>query len=653
MLEIGKSLGERYKILSKLGSGGMSTVYLAQDLILEREVAVKVLRFDFHQSPDALRRFQREALSATQLTHPNIVAVYDVGEENGSNYIVMEYVKGKDLKTYIEEKGPISPKESVHIMRQILSAIDVAHRNRIIHRDIKPQNVLIDEFGTVKITDFGIAIALSETSLTQTNTLLGSVHYLSPEQARGGMATMRSDIYALGIVLFELLIGHVPFDGESAVSIALKHFQDPLPAIHKIMPTVPQSLENVVLKATAKDPLDRYESCAEMFEDLNSSLHPNRLNEPRFKPSTFTGETKVLKPVVSRPPIKKIHPHYEEVVSLPKMDKHHQDLEIHKKKKRSKWPILLGLLLTVLTIGLAYYFLFYTAPNDVVVPDVLNKTEEEAKIILADAKLSIKEVKQEPSEEVEAGKILEVQPKVGSSVKEGSSLVVKISTGTEKVKLEDYKGKTYEVIRDELKKLGFTVEKQEEYHETIEEGKIVGQSIAEGQEVLAKKTVLVLTVSKGKGPITLRDLSEYSRAAIQDYAKQNELSVSFTEQDSESVESGKVISQKPAAGTQIKKGDALTIVLSKGKGERIVKKQVTIPYLAPIGNHEGQAPQNASNTIEVYIEDAVFTYKSLYQTFKITENKDIELSFTLTSSINTGKYKILRDGEVIEEGYAQ
>ena len=261
VLEIGRKIGERYKIIRLIGTGGMANVYLGHDLILDRDVAVKVLRFDFRDNEDALRRFQREALSATQLVHPNIVSVYDVDEENGLQYIVMEYVKGADLKKYIEKNGKVSPEDSIYIMDQVLSAMALAHRNRIIHRDIKPQNILIDQDNQIKVTDFGIAVALSETSITQTNTLLGSVHYLSPEQARGGMATIKSDIYALGIVLYELLSGAVPFDGESAVSIALKHFQDPMPLIRKNNPEVPQSLENVILKATSKEPTYRYGTC--------------------------------------------------------------------------------------------------------------------------------------------------------------------------------------------------------------------------------------------------------------------------------------------------------------------------------------------------------------------------------------------------------
>ena len=258
---IGKRISGRYKLLEMIGGGGMSNVYLAHDMILDRDVAIKILRYDFSNEEELHRRFQREALSATSLTHPNIVNIYDVGEDGDIHYIVMEYVKGETLKQYIQRNAPVSPKKSVTIMKQLTSAIANAHNNHIIHRDVKPQNILLDEEENIKITDFGIAMALSATSFTQTNSVLGTVHYLSPEQARGGTATNQSDIYALGIVLFELLTGQLPFSGESAVSIALKHLQTETPSIRAINPSIPQSLENVVLKATAKDPKNRYRIC--------------------------------------------------------------------------------------------------------------------------------------------------------------------------------------------------------------------------------------------------------------------------------------------------------------------------------------------------------------------------------------------------------
>ncbi|MDX1771800.1 MAG: Stk1 family PASTA domain-containing Ser/Thr kinase, partial [Planococcaceae bacterium] len=279
---IGKRISGRYKIIEMIGGGGMSNVYLAHDMILDRDVAIKVLRYDFSNEEDLHRRFQREALSATSLTHPNIVNIFDVGEDGDIHYLVMEYVEGKTLKQYIVDSAPLPPVEAVEIMKQLTSAIANAHHNQIIHRDIKPQNILMDDQLHVKITDFGIAMALSATSFTQTNSVLGTVHYLSPEQARGGTATKKSDIYALGIVLFELLTGKLPFSGESAVSIALKHLQTETPSVRDLRPEIPQSLENVVMKATAKDPMHRYRSVEEMQRDLETVLIPERSDEQAF-----------------------------------------------------------------------------------------------------------------------------------------------------------------------------------------------------------------------------------------------------------------------------------------------------------------------------------------------------------------------------------
>ncbi len=249
---IGKRISGRYQILRVIGGGGMANVYLAEDIILDREVAIKILRFDYVNDNEFIRRFRREAQSASSLDHLNIVSIYDLGEEDDIYYIVMEYVEGMTLKEYITANGPLHPKEALNIMEQIVSAIAHAHQNQIVHRDIKPHNILIDHMGNIKVTDFGIATALSSTTITHTNSVLGSVHYLSPEQARGGLATKKSDIYALGIVLFELLTGRIPFDGESAVSIALKHLQAETPSAKRWNPSVPQSVENIILKQLPK-----------------------------------------------------------------------------------------------------------------------------------------------------------------------------------------------------------------------------------------------------------------------------------------------------------------------------------------------------------------------------------------------------------------
>ena len=637
MLEAGKTLNGRYKIQSLIGTGGMAAVYLANDLILDRLVAIKVLRLDFRQNDDAMRRFRREALSATQLTHPNIVGVYDVGQSQEMNYIVMEYVEGTDLKDYVRQRGALHPIEAVRIMMQIVSAIAAAHQNRIIHRDIKPQNILIDREGNVKITDFGIAVALSDTSLTQTNTLLGSVHYLSPEQARGGMATIQTDIYALGIVLYELLTGKVPFDGESAVSIALKHFQEPLPPVINPSVMIPQSLENIVLKATAKDSMNRYRSCYEMFQDLKTCLDSTRLYEKKFVPANFSGETKVLSPI-STQKIKPIQSSRE--IPVVEMD------EEKTVKKKRRWPWV-ALLLTISIVGIMAFLFFKTSPKEVQVPDVTNLTEAAAKIKLADAKLSVTDVIQVQSDEVESGKVIETNPKAGSTVKEKSKVTLKVSSGKEAVTMKDYRNKTYETARDELKKLGFTVERKDENSDSVESGKVISQSIAPNQKVEGKDTVITLVVSKGENSIKMANLKGYTREGAIEYASANNLNLTITEEENDATVDT-VISQSIREGLEIKKGTPLTIVLSKGKKAHTLTKQIVIPYQKSTNNSNRKA-----NKISIYIEDSVNQLQNVYNTLEISEDTSVNLTFSLTNTQPTGKYKIVSDGKEITSGTVQ
>ena len=636
MLETGKTLNGRYKIQTLIGTGGMAAVYLAKDLILDRLVAIKVLRLDFRQNNDAMRRFRREALSATQLTHPNIVGVYDVGQSQEMNYIVMEYVEGTDLKDYIRQRGALHPIEAVRIMMQIVSAIAAAHQNRIIHRDIKPQNILIDREGNVKITDFGIAVALSDTSLTQTNTLLGSVHYLSPEQARGGMATIQTDIYALGIVLYELLTGRVPFDGESAVSIALKHFQEPLPPVVNPTAMVPQSLENIVLKATAKDPMNRYRSCYEMFQDLKTCLDSTRLYEKKFVPTSFSGETKVLTPINTQK-VKPIQTSRE--IPIVEMD------EEKPVKKKRKWPWVLLLMISV--IGIMAFAFLHSSPKEVQVPDVTNLTEAAAKIKLADAKLSVTDVIQVQSDEVESGKVIETNPKAGSTVKEKSKITIKVSSGKEAVTMKDYRNKTYETARDELKKLGFTVEKKEENSDSVEAGKVISQSIAPNQKVEGKDTVITLVVSKGETSIKMANLKGYTREGAIEYASTNNLNLTITEEENDATVDT-VIRQSIREGSDIKKGTPLTIVLSKGKKAHTVTKQIMIPYQKSANNSKRKV-----NKISIYVEDSVNQLQNVYKTLEISEDTSVNVTFNLSNSQPIGKYKIVSDGKEIASGTVQ
>ena len=308
MIVKGQKVNDRYQIIKTIGEGGMANVYLAYDTILDRNVAVKVLRGDLATDEKFVRRFQREALSASSLSHPNIVEVYDVGEDNGEYYIVMEYVEGKHLKALLKKRGKLTVPEVIDIALQITNGLSVAHDSYIIHRDIKPQNILILENGLIKITDFGIAVAMNATQLTQTNSVMGSVHYLPPEQASGKGATLQSDIYSIGILMYELLTGKLPFRGDNAVEIALKHLKEPMPSIRDELPDIPQSVENIILRATAKNPKNRYSDAREMHEDLKTCLDESRANELKitFKyPENDYDDTKLMKTVK---PVKETKP---------------------------------------------------------------------------------------------------------------------------------------------------------------------------------------------------------------------------------------------------------------------------------------------------------------------------------------------------------
>src|SRR5574344_1017053 len=313
MIVKGQKINDRYEIIRVIGEGGMANVYLANDTILNRKVAVKVLRGDLANDEKFVRRFQREALSASSLNHPNIVEMYDVGEDDGNFYIVMEYIEGKHLKQLLKKRGRLTVPEVVDIALQITSGLSVAHDSYIIHRDIKPQNILILDNGLCKITDFGIAVAMNSTQLTQTNSVMGSVHYLPPEQANGKGATLQSDIYSMGIVMYELLTGKLPYKGDNAVEIALKHLKEPLPSIREECPNIPQSIENIIIKATAKNPKNRYADAREMHNDLLTCMDESRANEEKIVLSykEFNDENKKVNKKVEEPKKEKIIKHKE------------------------------------------------------------------------------------------------------------------------------------------------------------------------------------------------------------------------------------------------------------------------------------------------------------------------------------------------------
>ncbi|MGG3913189.1 Stk1 family PASTA domain-containing Ser/Thr kinase [Rossellomorea vietnamensis] len=659
----GKRISGRYRIIKLIGGGGMANVYLAHDVILDREVAIKMLRIDFANEEEFIKRFQREAQSATSLAHPNIVSIYDVGEEDDLYYIVMEYVHGMTLKQYIQQHSPVNVDKAIDIMKQLTIAMSHAHQNHIVHRDIKPHNILLDEEGNVKITDFGIAMALSATSITQTNSVLGSVHYLSPEQARGGMATKKSDIYSLGIVMFELLTGRLPFSGESAVSIALKHLQSETPSLKRWNPDIPQSVENIVLKATAKDPFRRYESLEEMDEDLSTALDADRMNEPKFAVPLDDEATKAIPVITDQKAYSNlddtiVHHQTDDVKTKPtppvkegkkgKKDK----TKPPKGKSKKKWPmVIIGLFFLLILLGVAAVTMVpgLLGPKEIEVPNVSEMDQTEAISTIISAGFVVGETKKVPDEEIPEEYVIKTNPKAGRMANEGSAVDIYVSTGKEKVEVEDYVGKDFEEVSADLEEKGFTVEKEEEFNEDEAQGTILDQDPSPGEEVVAEETTITFTVSKGRESFDLDSLEGFDQTALDKYEASKGINIIVqSEEFSSEVEEGKVISHKPVASTPIKKGDTVYVIMSKGPEppKEVPTKEVTEDILIPYKGQEGK-PQS----VEVFIDDkdSNLDDSDADQIQGIYEDTTITMTFTLEEGTK-GEYLVLVDGKEYKRG---
>ena len=566
MIQIGKIFAGRYRIVKQIGRGGMADVYLAKDLILDgEEVAVKVLRTNYQTDPIAVARFQREARAMADLDHPHIVRITDIGEEDGQQYLAMEYVAGLDLKRYIKEHYPLSNEEAVRIMGQILLAMRLAHTRGIVHRDLKPQNILLTPDGTAKVTDFGIAVAFAETSLTQTNSMLGSVHYLSPEQARGSKATVQSDIYAMGIIFYEMLTGHIPYDGDSAVTIALQHFQKPLPSVIAENPSVPQALENVVIKATAKKLTDRYKSVAEMYVDLSSSLSYNRRNEPKLVFNDATkADTKTL-PKVSQSTLTSI-PKVQTQSPKPQTVKPSQQVSednyaskpVKKRKFRVRYMILLA---SIVLVAASLIWILSRTPATIAIPDVAGQTVAEAKETLKKANFEIGEEKTEASEKVEEGRIIRTDPGAGTGRKEGTKINLVVSSGKQSFQLSNYIGRKSTDVIAELKQKKVPenlIKIEEEESSESEAGTVLRQSPAAGTTYdLSKASTITLTVAK---KVTSVAMPSYIGSSLE-FTKNNLVQiVGIKEANIEVVEvstapvgtaEGTVVEQSPKAGEKV------------------------------------------------------------------------------------------------------
>ncbi|GAM14200.1 Stk1 family PASTA domain-containing Ser/Thr kinase [Mesobacillus selenatarsenatis] len=632
---IGKRISGRYKIKDMIGGGGMANVYLAHDMILDRDVAVKMLRLDFANDEEFIRRFHREAQSATSLAHPNIVSIYDVGEEDGLYYIVMEYVDGQTLKQYIQQHAPVPVEEALDIMKQLTSAISDAHHNHIVHRDIKPHNILIDSSGTVKITDFGIAMALSATSITQTNSVLGSVHYLSPEQARGGMANKKSDIYSIGIVMFELLTGRLPFSGESAVSIALKHLQSETPSLKRWNPQIPQSVENIVLKATAKDPFHRYDNVDEMEDDLRTALDSKRLNEGKFVIPEDDEATKAIPIITNDRPYHNL----DETIIRKDAPASQESNGKPEKKKKKKWPIIMTVLfLLILTAGIVMVTMGpeIFGPKEKEVPDVSSMEVEDAVAELMSEGFIIGDRKEISDDEVEEGNVIRTNPKAGKMIKEGNEIDLYISTGKEKVELSDYTGRNYDDVRKLLEGKGFKDIIKTEEHADSEAGTILEQNPSGGESVIPEETTLEFKVSKGPELVTLRDLKGYNQGNLDVYEETTGLVIERSEAFHDTIQAGSVISQKPEAGTQLPPGSKVSVVISQGK--KLVPQEVTKEIIIQYDPQEEGVPQE----VKIYISDMNRDESVPAETFKITEDTTRKLTFMIAPG-QEAYYKVTVD----------
>lgn len=593
MLTKGQKINERYEIVKTIGEGGMANVYLAKDTILSRNVAVKVLRGDLSSDEKFIRRFQREALSVSNLSHPNIVEVYDVGEEDGQYYIVMEYIEGKTLKQLINKRGALTIPEVIDIMTQLTDGLAHAHEAYIIHRDIKPQNIMILDNGEVKITDFGIAVAMNATQLTQTNSVMGTVHYLPPEQANGKSATVKSDIYSLGILMYELLTGSVPFKGDNAVEIALKHMKEKLPSIRKQNPLIPQSIENIILKACAKNPRNRYESVKQMNEDLKHAMENE--NEKKYVypyPENDLDETKKI-PVVEKPK-KTIAPPTDEEIE-------EQELNPNKKGKKNKIIIVLSIIiLALLLIGsIIALSLSNNVNNDIKVPNVTNMKLEEAikKIEKAGFKYTTEE---EANEKIEEGYVIKTKPSAGSTRKKGSSIVIVESIGSKSYELEDLTGKKYTEVKAKLELLKLNVKVEKKSIDDKEKYKGKEDTIIDQEPKYDKDTKI--TLEEGD-TITLYipDIIDVYPDMVKEkwkledansFADEYKITLQIDEEESEE-EEGTVIYQNRPAGDPIINGVTLRIKVAIPKKE--VKDESNDPLKDIIPNNGTNNNSNENN----------------------------------------------------------
>ncbi len=621
---IGKTIANRYEIISQTGVGGMATVYTARDNVLNRKVAIKVLKDEFTTDEEFVKRFNSEAQAAASLSHPNIVSIYDVGNEDGIYYIVMELVRGKTLKQIITEEGALPWKWSVNIAMQIASALETAHKNNIVHRDIKPHNIIITEDGVAKVTDFGIAKAVSNSTITAFGTTIGSVHYFSPEQAKGGYTDAKSDIYSLGVVMYEMLTGRVPFDSDTSVSVALKHMQEPPVPPMEINDNIPQAVNDIILKAMEKEPMARYQTATAMMRDLSRALKDPE-GEFVEEENLDDGLTRRMGAITD--------------------DMLKQSATANKKKKqkkgiakffeehpKAKGPIivLICLILFVASIAVTSAILSANEAKDVQIPNLIGKTEEEAKAELKELKLNYEKVSEDYNADQEAGKIYEQSPAYTPNykVKEKSTTIkVKISKGTEKVTVPKVAGMTYDEAVKELENNKLKAEKIEETSKEIKEGIVISQETNPNTEANAGETVKIhVSIGTGIAQVVMPSVLGKTESDARQTLEGKNLVVKVEYKENTDKENGEVLEQSIKSGENIDEGTEVTITVNKLA--EMKEATITINVKSLTGGYEISEKDNTNSTGS----SSTTTVKEKKLTVKVGEDKVYEKKVDLNAT---------------------
>lgn len=653
---IGRIIAGRYEFVKYLGGGGMSNVYLAKDKILNRDVAVKVINIPPYEKEKAVERFEREVQNTTILSHSNVVNVLDVEEDDNCYYLVMEYIEGPTLKEYLCKEGKLSAYEAVEMTLQILKGIAHAHHHRIIHRDIKPQNILMTKNGTLKILDFGIARALSETALTETNHVMGSVQYLSPEQAKGQSTDESSDIYSIGIVLYELLTGHPPFNGETPVSVAIKHIQEELPSIRKERPSIPQSIENVIMKATRKEKSLRYHDTNEMYYDLLTALDDERKDElPRYDSDSDTKTMPVIKADEEESDTKTV----PIATTQQNANAQQQNTETNKpKRKRNKWLIVfVPILLLCMLVGAIGFAL--TAPKYVDVPNLLGKSRGEALALIDEKGLSKGKITEAYSNNFKEGEVMKVTPKVGSKVKEMTKVDLVISQGVKTFTVEDYVGKSADKTKKQLEKQGFESVRIKEQYDKAANGTVINQNIEPGSKVVPKDTMIILTKSIGVKQEYVKDYTgeEISKATSELEA----LGFKVEQSEVESDEPADTIVKQSFKDGQLPVESTIYFDVSKGEdkdsdsdksddkdknddnNDNARDKTYTQSVYIPFTGSDSKKGQK----VEIFVKDKSNDIKKVADSFTIKKDTTRSINFTIPKG-ESAEYRVEVDGKEIE-----